>query len=374
VITFERVTKKYADGTTAVDELSIEAPTGKITVLVGPSGCGKTTSLRMINRMIEATSGQILVDGTDVTSVDPPTLRRGIGYVIQQAGLFPHRTIVDNVATVPYLLGWDKKKARTRAMELLAKVGLPDTFAKRYPYQLSGGQQQRVGVARALAADPPIMLMDEPFSAVDPVVRKNLQDEFLRLQDDLGKTIVFVTHDVDEAIKLGNKIAVLREGGHLAQFDSPETLLAAPADDFVEAFLGVDRGIRMLSFFRSSGLPLRDDAILPDTATGDEAKRVAKETGEPWVLVVDSERRPLGWVEPEQAPSERTLGQLDLTPYGHTFTVSRDSLKAALDATVLSVVGRAVAVDDDGQVVGTVTQADIGEAAKQRVPIRSESS
>jgi len=368
VITFDRVTKRFADGTVAVDELSLEIPAGKITVLVGPSGCGKTTSLRMINRMIETTEGTLTVDGKDVRSVDPPTLRRGIGYVIQQAGLFPHRTIVDNIATVPYLLGWDKKKARARAMELLEKVGLPTTFAKRYPFQLSGGQQQRVGVARALAADPPIMLMDEPFSAVDPVVRKSLQDEFLRLQDELGKTIVFVTHDVDEAIKLGNKIAVLRTGGKLAQFDSPENLLAAPADDFVESFVGVDRGIRMLSFFSARGLPLSDGAVLPGTATGEEAKRVAKETGDRWVLVVDAERRPLGWVDAEQVPAERRLSGLQLTPYGHTFVVSRDSLKAALDATVLSVVGRAVGVDDDGHVLGTVTQADIGEAAKQAVP------
>jgi osmoprotectant transport system ATP-binding protein len=265
---------------------------------------------------------------------------------------------------VPYLLGWDKKKARARAMELLEKVGLPTTFAKRYPFQLSGGQQQRVGVARALAADPPIMLMDEPFSAVDPVVRKSLQDEFLRLQDELGKTIVFVTHDVDEAIKLGNKIAVLRTGGHLAQFDSPENLLAAPADEFVESFVGVDRGIRRLSFFRASGLPLRDKAVLPETATGEDARRVAKEEGDGWVLVVDADRRPLGWVDADQAAPERRLGDLELMPIGHPFHVARDSIRAALDAAVLSVVGCAVGVDADGRVIGTATQADIGEAIR----------
>ena len=213
MITFDGVTKRYADGTVAVDDLSLEVPTGEITVFVGPSGCGKTTSLRMINRMIDATAGQILLDGVDVETIDPPTLRRGIGYVIQQAGLFPHRKIVDNVATVPYLLGWDKKKARARAMELLERVGLDLKMADRYPFQLSGGQQQRVGVARALAADPPVLLMDEPFSAVDPIVRASLQEELLRLQAELDKTIVFVTHDIDEAVKLGDRVAVLRVGG-----------------------------------------------------------------------------------------------------------------------------------------------------------------
>ena len=217
MIRFDRATKRYPDGTTAVDELDLEAPSGQITVLVGPSGCGKTTSLRMINRMIEPTSGTIWLDETDTASMPAHELRRQIGYVIQHAGLFPHRTIVDNIATVPLLLGTDKKQARSRAMELIERVGLDPAFAKRYPAQLSGGQQQRVGVARALAADPPVMLMDEPFSAVDPVVREQLQEEFLRLQDELGKTIVFVTHDIDEAIKLGDQVAVLRVGGTLAQ-------------------------------------------------------------------------------------------------------------------------------------------------------------
>jgi osmoprotectant transport system ATP-binding protein len=221
MIRFESVTKRYPDGTVAVDHLSLEAPSGQITVLVGPSGCGKTTSLRMINRMIEPTSGRIWLDDRDTSSVAPAQLRRGIGYVIQHAGLFPHRTIVDNVATVPLLLGQNKREARKRAVQLMEQVGLPADFAKRYPAQLSGGQQQRVGVARALAADPPVMLMDEPFSAVDPVVRAQLQDEFLRLQGELGKTIVFVTHDIDEAIKLGDQVAVLRVGGRLAQVAPP---------------------------------------------------------------------------------------------------------------------------------------------------------
>jgi osmoprotectant transport system ATP-binding protein len=217
VIEFRAVTKRFEDGTIAVDELDLAVEAGTITVFVGPSGCGKTTSLRMVNRMIDPTSGTILVDGKDVLTVDPPTLRRGIGYVIQQAGLFPHRTVLDNVATVPLLSGWDRRKARTRAAELLEIVGLDPAFGKRYPAQLSGGQQQRVGVARALAADPPVLLMDEPFSAVDPVVREDLQNELLRLQAELDKTIVFVTHDIDEALKLGERVAVFQTGGHLAQ-------------------------------------------------------------------------------------------------------------------------------------------------------------
>jgi osmoprotectant transport system ATP-binding protein len=222
MIRFEGVTKRYAGApghapSVAVDDLTLEAPTGQITVLVGPSGCGKTTTLRMVNRMITPTSGSIWLDGRDTAALDEAELRRGIGYVIQHAGLFPHRTVLDNVATVPRLLGWDKAKARARAAEMLDLVGLDAAYARRYPSQLSGGQQQRVGVARALAADPPVMLMDEPFSAVDPVVREQLQDEFLRLQRELGKTILFVTHDIDEAIKLGDQVAVLRVGGRLAQ-------------------------------------------------------------------------------------------------------------------------------------------------------------
>jgi osmoprotectant transport system ATP-binding protein len=250
LIKFDGVTKRYADGTVAVDDLTLQIPTGQITVLVGPSGCGKTTTLRMINRLIEPTSGTITIDGEDVRTQDPARLRRGIGYVIQHAGLFPHRTIVDNIATVPYLLGWDKKKARATALELMERVGLDTRMAKRYPYQLSGGQQQRVGVARALAADPPVMLMDEPFSAVDPIVRKSLQDEFIRLQSELRKTIAFVTHDIDEAIKLGHTVAVFKVGGVLAQHATPEELLAEPAGDFVKEFLGGEKGLKRLRFNR----------------------------------------------------------------------------------------------------------------------------
>ncbi|WP_214323453.1 ABC transporter ATP-binding protein [Nonomuraea sediminis] len=348
MITFDAVTKRYPDGTVAVDSLSLEAPTGEITVFVGPSGCGKTTSLRMINRMIDASEGQILLDGEPVQGIDPPTLRRGIGYVIQQAGLFPHRKIVDNIATVPYLLGWDKKKARDRAMELLERVGLDPAMANRYPFQLSGGQQQRVGVARALAADPPVLLMDEPFSAVDPIVRTSLQDELLRLQSELNKTIVFVTHDIDEAIKLGDRVAVLRVGGKLAQLADPKTLLSEPADDFVREFLGHDRGIRRLQFIKADGLRLRTDLSVPEGFEGS--------SDEPWLLVVTPDDRPVGWISPGR-PGE-------MEPYG-TFTYGESSMRTALDAALLSPSGCAVAVDGDGKVVGVATREALDEALSE---------
>ena len=239
MIRLEGVGKKYADGTVAVHELDLEVLPGEMVCLVGPSGCGKSTTLKMINRLIEPTSGRIFLEGRDVTAEDPVQLRRRIGYVIQQIGLFPHQKIATNVATVPSLIGTPKAQARERARELLALVGLdPDVYADRYPHQLSGGQQQRVGVARALAADPPVLLMDEPFAAVDPVVRARLQDEFLRLQDELDKTVVLVTHDIDEAVKMGDKVAILAEGGRLAQFGTPAELLGHPADDFVADFVG----------------------------------------------------------------------------------------------------------------------------------------
>ncbi|WP_209723552.1 ATP-binding cassette domain-containing protein [Marmoricola sp. OAE513] len=248
MIRLEGVGKTYDDGTQAVQELDLEIAESELVCLVGPSGCGKSTTLKMINRLIEPTSGRIYVDGVDVTGADPVELRRGIGYVIQQVGLFPHQDIATNVATVPSLLGWDKKRARARATELLDLVGLdPSTFAKRYPHQLSGGQRQRVGVARALAADPPVLLMDEPFGAVDPVVRGRLQDEFLRLQRDLGKTVVMVTHDIDEAVKMGDRVAVFAAGGRLAQYDTPAAILGAPGDDFVAEFVGKARGLRRLA-------------------------------------------------------------------------------------------------------------------------------
>jgi osmoprotectant transport system ATP-binding protein len=364
MITFEAVTKRYPDGTTAVDSLDLEIPTGCITVLVGPSGCGKTTTLRMINRMIEPSSGRILLDGEDVRARPAAALRREIGYVIQHAGLFPHRTIAQNIATVPRLLGWDKRRARDRAYELMELVGLPRSYAKRYPFQLSGGQQQRVGVARALAADPPVMLMDEPFSAVDPIVRKNLQEEFLRLQGELGKTIVFVTHDVDEAIKLGDRIVLLRDG-RPAQIEAPAELLANPADAFVEDFLGQDRGVRRLSFFDSRELPLHDDCCVTVGTPTQEAKTIAVLANSPWLLVVDVERKPLGWIRVGSLPSDGAVGSYGLVPYGHTFVPGEDSMRAALDAAVLSPTGCAIAVNSAGSVVGFASQDQIGSSIRK---------
>jgi osmoprotectant transport system ATP-binding protein len=352
MIRFDHATKRYPDGTVAVDELELEAPTGQITVLVGPSGCGKTTSLRMINRMIEPTDGKIWLDDTDTASMPAHELRRKIGYVIQHAGLFPHRTIVDNIATVPYLLGTDKKQARSRAMELIERVGLDPAFAKRYPGQLSGGQQQRVGVARALAADPPVMLMDEPFSAVDPVVREQLQDEFLRLQGELGKTIVFVTHDIDEAIKLGDQVAVLRVGGKLAQLASPAELLSRPVDAFVAAFVGRDRGYRALGFTDSSELPTHEE---PTVTLGDPFPE-----GDEHVLVVDGESKPQGWVHvrTSSAAPGSTITEESLLR-GGTLATQGGSLRAALDACLSSPAGRGVVVDRDGRLLGTLTAREV---------------
>jgi len=362
VIVFESVTKRYADGTVAVDDLDLEIPQGKITVLVGPSGCGKTTTLRMINRMIDPSSGRILVDGKDNSQVDLAKLRLGIGYVIQSAGLFPHRTVLDNVATVPYLLGWDRKKARARGLELLERVGLPAAFADRYPVQLSGGQQQRVGVARALAADPPLLLMDEPFSAVDPIVRASLQEEFLRLQSELGKTIAFVTHDIDEAIKLGDLVAVFRVGGHLAQLAAPEELLAAPADEFVRDFVGRDRGIRGLSFITASGLAIQEE---PTVAVGEEVEQahLVARAGTVRVLVVDGGGKPVGWVDP--AARRGVVAEGGLEPLGGVLEPD-GSMRRALDLALVSPAGRAVAVDASGVLRGTVTHDAIAEHLAER--------
>jgi osmoprotectant transport system ATP-binding protein len=358
VIRFDAVTKQYPDGTVAVDHLELTAPSRQITVLVGPSGCGKTTSLRMVNRMIEPTSGKIFIDDQDLSKVSPTELRRGIGYVIQHAGLFPHRTIVDNIATVPFLLGHDKKQARTKALELMERVGLSANFAKRYPAQLSGGQQQRVGVARALAADPPVMLMDEPFSAVDPVVRAQLQDEFLRLQAELGKTIVFVTHDIDEAIKLGDQVAVLRVGGKLAQLASPAELLSTPADPFVAGFVGRDRGYRALGFTPAGEIPLAEE---PTVALGSDLGQAKGRARDGWVLVVDEQRAPRGWLAVGGVSDEALTGQVTPELLNLAGTVARQdgTLREVLDSALSSPSGRGVIADDSGALLGTVTAPEV---------------
>jgi len=261
-IVFDHVTKRYEGrDSAAVDDLSLEIPSGAFCVLVGPSGGGKTTALKMVNRLIPFDSGEIRIDGRNIEQLPLTELRRGIGYVIQQIGLFPHMTIGENIATVPRLLGWDKKRQRARSVELLELVGLDASDAARYPSQLSGGQRQRVGLARALAADPPLLLMDEPFGALDPITRHRLQTELRRLHRDVGKTIIFVTHDIDEAIQMGDRIAILREGGVLAQYDTPDAILAQPADDFVAKFIGEDRALRRLALRTVGEVPLRAPGI-----------------------------------------------------------------------------------------------------------------
>ncbi|QBS41118.1 ABC transporter ATP-binding protein [Nocardia sp. CS682] len=354
-IEFRGISKTYPDGTHAVTDLDLRIDSGSFTVFVGPSGCGKTTSMRMINRMITPSSGTITIAGQDISTVDPVKLRLGIGYVIQSGGLLPHRTVVDNVATVPVLRGDSRKAARAAALEVLDRVGLDRSLAGRYPAQLSGGQQQRVGVARALAADPPVLLMDEPFSAVDPVVRAELQTEMQRLQAELQKTIVFVTHDIDEAITLGDRLAVFGRGGVLQQYDPPDHVLAQPATDFVADFVGRDRGYRGLSFRSAKDVPLHEIR----TATSAEVPSLRLDRGD-WVLIVDAEGKPSGWIDVsgvEAVRGGRSLAE-STSAGGSLFTPSGD-LRQALDAAISSPSGVGVAVDDSGAVRGGVLATEI---------------
>jgi osmoprotectant transport system ATP-binding protein len=349
MIRFDGVTKRYGQ-TVAVDDLTLEVPKGGITCFVGPSGCGKTTSLRMINRMVEPTEGRILIDDEDVSSRNPAHLRRSIGYVIQHAGLFPHRTVLGNVMTVPRLLGWDRGRARQAAMTAIEKVGLTADQARRFPMQLSGGQQQRVGVARALASDPEVVLMDEPFSAVDPLVRADLQEEVRRLQRELGITIVLVTHDIDEALLLGDRVAVMRQGGRLAQLDTPAELLAHPADEFVAGFVGKDRGYRALGFAEAQVQPRPVDTV-----------RVGESVpaGAGWVLVTDGDGMPLGWVQ--ALGWGGPVGEDRVQRFGNVARVG-DSARGLLDAALSSPSGLGVVVDDEGRLVGVVGADDVLDA------------
>jgi osmoprotectant transport system ATP-binding protein len=345
MVEFKGVSKIYQAGAPAVENLDLSIETGKITVFVGPSGCGKTTSLRMINRMVEPTGGTITVGGRDVSTIPAPELRRSMGYVMQSAGLLPHRTVLDNVATVLRLNRVPRAEAHRRSRELLETVGLSAAMAKRYPNQLSGGQQQRVGVARALAADPPVLLMDEPFSAVDPVVRAELQHELLRLQRELAKTIIFVTHDIDEATLLGDRVAVFATGGRVAQYAAPEEILRAPVDDFVAAFVGRDRGFRHLSFSPGTSVPLhRAPAVVWEGSAASVPE---------WALAVDAGNKPVGWLAPGTAGP--------LVPGGSLFHAG-DPLRNALDAALSSPSGLGVAVDDAGKVTGVVKAPEVLEA------------
>src|SRR5829696_4071878 len=349
---FRHVNKVYPGETDpAIEGLSLEVGAGEICVLVGPSGCGKTTAMRLVNRMIDLTSGDILLDGESIMTGDPVRLRREIGYVIQQIGLFPHRTIAQNVATVPKLLGWNRDRIRERTTELLELVGLAE-MADRYPGQLSGGQRQRIGVARGLAADPPLMLMDEPFGAIDPITRERLQNQFLRLQADLRKTIVFVTHDIDEAIKMGDRIAVLRKGGRLAQYATPAELLMNPADEFVEDFVGADRALKRLALLRVRDFDLwstRSGRPGDPTAA---AREQAERSDLHHALLLDDHGRPQGWL------SERDLraDAVPEIPDTVAVVIDRDStLRDALAQLLEDGAQYGPVVDSEGRVLGALS-------------------
>jgi osmoprotectant transport system ATP-binding protein len=359
-IQLDHVTKVFpGSADAAVGDLSLEVPEGELVALVGPSGCGKTTTLKMINRIIEPTSGTIEVLGQDARTLPVHELRRGIGYVIQQVGLFPHRTIAANIATVPKLLGWNSTKTAARVDELVDLVGLDPDLLTRYPGALSGGQQQRVGVARALAADPPILLMDEPYSAVDPIVRAHLQDELVALQRRLRKTIVFVTHDIDEAIKLGDRIAILNVGGVLEQVGPPEAVLREPANDFVAQFLGDERGLKRLALVQVSSLPLTDGPVVDAAADSEKARKVMAEHQVDWVGVT-GEGRLLGWVAGADLRDGTAVGELPRERF-RSWCTPDTPVRQALDTLVTSRTRVAVVLDDDEHYLGMLTIEQISE-------------
>ncbi|MEE1773714.1 betaine/proline/choline family ABC transporter ATP-binding protein [Streptomyces sp. JV185] len=369
MIRFEHVTKRYADGTTAVDGLSFEVPEGELVTLVGPSGCGKTTTMKMVNRLIEPTEGRIFVDGDDISAIDPVRLRRRIGYVIQQVGLFPHRTILENTATVPHLLGWKRGKGRERAAELLDLVGLdPSVYGDRYPEQLSGGQRQRVGVARALAADPPVLLMDEPFGAVDPVVRERLQNEFLKLQEQVRKTVLFVTHDIEEAVRLGDRIAVYGQGT-IEQFDSPATVLGAPATPYVADFVGADRGLKRLSVTPIEEGDLDQPPVVHlDDSLARATERLRAE-GARWAVVLDSRDNLHGWI-----PADATGAGAGDTVRAHARRMEAwlpvgAPLKQAFATMLQHDAGWIAVIDEEstGRFLGVLTPARLHEALRRSI-------
>ncbi|MEU3272114.1 ABC transporter ATP-binding protein [Saccharomonospora sp. NPDC006951] len=365
-IQLDHVSKRYP-GTKepAVRDVTMTIPAGKIVILVGPSGSGKTTTMRMINRLIEPTSGTITIGGEDALSLNPDTLRRKVGYAIQQAGLFPHFTVAQNIAVVPGLLGWDKKKINDRVHEMMDLVGLdPDEYGKRYPRQLSGGQQQRVGVARALAADPPVLLMDEPFGAVDPITRGNLQDELLRLQTELRKTIVFVTHDFDEAVKLGDLIAVLGDQSTILQYDTPEAILANPANDTVAGFVGAGASLKQLTLLRVRDVDYNDTALTAVSSNESPStlrKRMSEE-GRTYALVLDNRNRPLRWVHVRDLSTASSLSTAGRAVGDSVSTQS--TLQDALEA-ILAEGGNAVVTGSRGEYVGTIDIKTVTDVIQQ---------
>jgi osmoprotectant transport system ATP-binding protein len=364
VLELRAATKRYpGQDEPAVDGLSLEVPAGEICVLVGPSGCGKTTAMRMVNRMVDITAGDILLDGRSVQERRPAELRREIGYAIQQIGLFPHLTIADNVATVPKLLRWPRDRIRARVDELLELVGLdPAETRSRYPTQLSGGQRQRVGVARALAVDPPLMLMDEPFGAIDPINRERLQNEFLRLQREIRKTVVFVTHDIDEAIKMGDRIAVMRKGGRLAQYAPPAELLTQPADPFVEDFVGADRALKRLALQRVSDVDLWSAPLVRAGDPADEARRELEECDVPYALLVDEAGRPIGWLADAALAGDRVERILRSGP--EPIVETDDVLRDALSDLLQNEAQYGPVVDGSGRAVGVLSIEMIGHSLK----------
>ncbi len=368
VIKLQGLTKRFpGQKENAVESLDLEIPAGEIVVLVGPSGCGKTTTMRMINRLIEPTSGKIIIGGEDVTKINSDQLRRRIGYVIQQVGLFPHMTISDNIAVVPRLLGWDKRRIADRVDELLELVGLEAAqYRGRYPKELSGGQQQRVGVARALAVDPPVMLMDEPFGAIDPITRDRLQNEFLRLQETLRKTIVFVTHDIQEAIKLGDRIAILAKGSRLAQYDTPEEILARPADDFVTDFIGPGASVRSLGLTNLADIELDTIPVVELADSVDKARAVLARSKQDRALIVDEERRPRGWRRAADFEQGLSSGGGPVAVLRRSQTV-HDALNELLRTgdTIAAIV------DSDGRYEGALRLETIMARASQAEAARS---
>ncbi|MFP5319936.1 MAG: ABC transporter ATP-binding protein [Acidimicrobiia bacterium] len=372
MIRLEGVTKRYPGGQMAVHALDLEVDEGEVCMLVGPSGCGKTTTLKMINRLVEPSGGRILLDGEDVTRADPVELRRRMGYVIQQVGLFPHQTVGDNVATVPRLAGWDKARTRARVDELLRLVGLePSQYRDRYPHQLSGGQRQRVGVARALGVDPPVLLMDEPFGAIDPINRDRLQQEFLRLQAEVRKTVVFVTHDVDEAVRLGDRIAVLREGGHLEQYGTPTEVLGSPATPFVADFVGADRGLKRLMVTGIESADLETPPVVGVDAGLAEARR-AVAAGAGWAAVVDAGGRLHGWLDGarlagggggDTGDGRGTAGERARRVAA--WVPARATLRDAFSVLLLHDAGWVAVLDDDDRFLGVLTPSSLHAALRR---------